>query len=453
MLKKMVFFSLLMKTVLIAFLGWGNFSLAASGDNRVMVIINGQPITLTDLRSAFIFSKTRAEKANVNVPEDNLFVEQVLENLIFQRIQQEEADYQGLLPDDTQITMAIQNIAQQNKMSESEFLTTLAKEGMTYDQLRGMVRDEMVLRRLRQQQIDSKVQVPDVEVDAVLQQKLKDTSFEYLLGQILIPVPEGASGGEEDRLREKAQNIRQQLLNGADFQTLAKQISQGDSSSGLMGWKALNDLPSLFVKEIVKLKDLQISSVFRSPKGFHILQVRDVRVPKSINLPGVAASDLLAPVPQAKVRQILIKPNSFLTDDGARAKLLGIRQQLMSQKASFDDMAKRFSQDTAAARGGDLGWVAPGDYPPEFEEAINNIPLNQVSQPFKTLFGWHLVEVLERKKESLPYAKLRDLVKQQLKENRSERLFAQWMDELRDRASVERLYSSDSLLSEVLSDS
>jgi peptidyl-prolyl cis-trans isomerase SurA len=417
--------------------------------NHIVVVVNRDLITFEELKAAIEQTKIRIKQANTTTPSLEQLTEQTIEALIFQKIQTQEADLLGVNPTDEMLMEAIKNIAQQNRLSETAFLQQVAKDGLSYDQLKQMIRQDIITRRLRQREIDSKINISNVEIDQYLQKKMQDKPLEYNLDQILIAVPEKASSQDILLLQQKAAAIRADLAQGTDFFSLAKKDSQDDQAKdgGKMGWRTLRQLPSLFIETIAALKEGEISPVIRSPRGFHIIRLNEIRLPKLDNSQQLA--EMFAPVPQIKVRHILIRANNFLTQESVVKKLEGIRTKIQTKQSSFGEMAKLFSQDESATKDGVLDWAVEGDFVPEFEAAIANLPLNVVSQPVKTPYGWHLIEVLERKKESLPISRIRDIAKQQLREEKAEELFAKWMDELRDQAVIERRYDVDQLVKQL----
>jgi len=417
--------------------------------NHIVVVVNRDLVTLEELKSVIEQTMIRIKQANAPTPSLKQLTEQTIEALIFQKLQIQEADLLGVNPTDEMLMDAIKNIAQQNHLSETAFLQQVAKEGLSYDQLKQMIRQDIITRRLRQREIDSKINISFVEIEQYLQKKMQDKPLEYNIDQILIAVPEKTSSQDILLLQQKAAAIRADIAQGTDFSSLAKKDSQDEQAKegGKMGWRTLRQLPSLFIETIATLKEGEISPVIRSPRGFHIIRLNEIRLPKLSDSQQLA--EMFAPVPQIKVRHILIRANNFLTEESVVKKLEDIRAKIQTKQSSFGEMAKLFSQDESATKDGVLDWAVEGDFVPEFEAAIANLPLHIVSQPVKTPYGWHLIEVLERKKESLPISRIRDIAKQQLREEKAEELFAKWMDELRDQAVIERRYDMDQLIKQL----
>jgi len=297
------------------------------------------------------------------------------------------------------------------------------------------VRGQIVRQRLREREIDSKVQISDADVDAFLAAQSGGASSDRTqlhIAQILLRLPEGASAEQIERQRLRAEEIERQLRAGADFGRLAAAFSDAPEamSGGSLGWRTPDRLPQLFVDAVRSLNPGGFSAVLRSPAGFHVLELIERR---SESMP-VAAGQ---PVVQTHARHILIRPNEVVSEEEAVRRLREIKQRIEGGTGDFAELARQYSVDGSAGRGGDLGWVYPGDTVPEFERAMNALAPGQLSDPVRTPFGVHLIEVVERRTDESSPDRLRQQARQALRERRIEENYEDWLRQLRDRTYVE----------------
>jgi peptidyl-prolyl cis-trans isomerase SurA len=357
---------------------------------------------------------------------------EVLENLINQRVQLQQARDTGIRVDEAAIDLAEMNVAIQNKVDVNELHKRLAADGVTVSQMRGMLKDQLMLSRLRQRDVESRVQVSDLEVEAYLQEQpvnLDPETLQINLAQILIAVPENATPVQIAALQAKGQRALSRARGGEDFVALVKEFSDASDSGqgGQMGLRTAIRYPQLFLEATNNLAVGDVSALIRSGAGFHILKVVEKISP---SMPTMA-------VTQSRARHILLRLNPQLTESQARAQLSEFKRAVVAGKADFATLAREHSQDGSAAQGGELGWASPGMFVPEFEEVMNRLEPGQVSDPLVSRFGVHLIQLMERRKAALSPREQRDTVRAMLRDKKMEPAFTSWAEGLRARAYVE----------------
>jgi peptidyl-prolyl cis-trans isomerase SurA len=352
--------------------------------------------------------------------------------MINDSVQAQLAKENGLKIDDATLDRTIERIAQENNMSMAEFRAALDKDGVKYPRFREDIRQEILLSRLREREVDNSVVVTDAEVDTELARQAKEATSdsEYRLAHILVMVPPQATPDQIEQRRRRAVVALSELRKGANFAQVAATYSDAPDGlqGGNLGWRSSARLPTLFVDVIDKLQPGDVSDVLRSPNGFHIVKLLEKR--------GKAAA---TGVQQTHVRHILVRAKEGLSDAEARDKLADVRKKIMDG-ADFGEMAKTSSDDTSASKGGDLGWVAPGDTVPEFERIMNSLKNGEVSQPVQTPFGWHLVQVLERRSDEMSADRKKILARQAIRQRKADEAYQDWIRQARDRAFVENRY-------------
>jgi peptidyl-prolyl cis-trans isomerase SurA len=403
--------------------------------DRIAAVVNSEAITERELQQHVLLVERQLREQNIEVPPPDVLERQVLERMIVDRAQMQLARDSGLRVDDGQLERAIAAIAAENRLTPTQLRDRLQRQGIDFEQFRDEVRGQMVRQRLREREIDSKVQISDADVDAFLAaQSGADAAdrSELHLAQILLRLPEGANAEQIERQRLRAQEIERQLQAGADFGRLAAAFSDAPEamSGGSLGWRTPDRLPQLFVDAVRSLNPGGVSPVLRSPAGFHVLKLVERR---SEALPVAAGK----PVVQTHARHILIRPNEVVSEEEAVRRLRGIRQRIEAGTGDFAELARQYSVDGSAGRGGDLGWVYPGDTVPEFERAMNALAPGQLSEPVRTPFGVHLIQVVERRTDESSPDRLRQQARQALRERRIEENYEDWLRQLRDRTYVE----------------
>jgi peptidyl-prolyl cis-trans isomerase SurA len=376
---------------------------------------------------------SQMKASNVTPPSTDVLDKQVLERLIVQRAVLQYAKETGIRVDDTTVERTILRVAEENKLSPEEFRKVLEREGIPYANYREDLRKQLIIQRVREREVDSKVNVSDAEVDNYLATIASQAGGEdeYQLSHVYISVPEQASPDAVEASRKRAEQALADIKSGKDFAQVAAAYSAAPDapSGGDLGWRTRARLPSVFADLVQKMKPGQVSDVLRSASGFHIVKLVNER---SRNTPTV--------VDQTHARHILVKVNEQVSEADAKVKIDRLRDRLVAG-ASFEDIARANSEDASSAKGGDLGWLSPGDTVPDFEHAMDKLAVNEISQPIRTPFGWHLIQVLERRKQDVTVERRREQARQAIRQRKSDEQFEEFVRQLRDRTYVE--YKND----------
>ena len=397
--------------------------------DTIVAVVDDSVIMASELERKIDQISKEATQRGAQLPPRADLEKQVLERLIVMNIQLEAADRAGIKIDDSMLNRAISNIAAENKISLEKFRETLEKEGYDFNQFREDIRDEITLTHLRQRQVDNRVFVSDREVKNYLatQSQQGNDVEELRIQHILISIPDDASNKEKKVIRKKAEEVLENLQSGADFATVATEISDAGNATngGDMGWKEASNIPSLFGSALADMNKGELSDLISNKSGFHIIKLTDKR-----------SSDLQM-IDQTHARHILVRTNELTTDKEAENRLVQLKQRIESG-ADFSNLARSHSDDSASAvEGGDLGWTSPGNMVPAFEKQMDQLSDGEISQPFQTQFGWHIVQVLGHRQhdgtEELTLAKARaEVKKRKVEEERQS-----WLIRLRDEAYVE----------------
>ena len=416
---------------------------AGSTLDVIVAVVNDDVITRRELDAATIRIEAQLRQRKVPIPPRPVLEQQVLERLILSQLQLRTAERNGISVDDATLNAAIETVAQRNNMNLTQMRQTVEKEGISFAQFRDDVRRELLAARLRQKLVDSQIQVSEQDVDS-LQSQLTSSSGgaaegsgdrEYRVAQILISLPEAASPQRIEAAQRKAEDVLAQLRKGVDFRQLAVSVSADQQAleGGDLGWRRADQLPTLFADVVPKLQPGQFSELIRSPSGFHIVKLIEVKgggATRATQNPQVA-------VTQTHARHILLKTEPQRSDDEARQQLEQWRQRI-SKGEDFAALAREHSEDKASgARGGDLGWASPGMLVPQFEQAMDALKPNQISAPFKTSFGWHIVQVMERRQGQASPETDRARVRESLLRRRADEEWEWVLRRLRDEAYVE----------------
>lgn len=349
--------------------------------------------------------------------------------MISSQVQLQYAKETGLRVDDAQLEKAIARIAEENQISVAQLRDSLDKDGVSFNKFREEIRDEIIMVRLREREVDNKILITDSEVDNYLktQQTQEGKADEFNLSHILVRVPEQASPEQLQERRARAEEALAQIKAGVDFRQVAASFSDAPDAiqGGMMGWRQLDRLPTIFAEAVKSIGTGEVSAVLRSPNGFHIVRVNDRR---GQNAPLI--------VPQTHARHILIKTSELVSENDAKERLVKLKERL-DNGADFAELARLQSEDSSAARGGDLGWLSPGDTVPEFEKAMDALSPGQVSEPVKSPFGWHLIQVIERRKQDMSQEQQRLRARQALRAQKTDEAYQEWVRQLRDKAFVE----------------
>ena len=395
--------------------------------DRIIAIVDQDVITEKELQEKINSVISNLKNQKIEIPSESVLRKQVIERLIANSIQIQLAYQTGLKISDAQVDKTIERIAEKNKLNTADFKKTLEKDGTNFYKFREEIRNEITIAQLKEREVDSKIVITDGEIDNFLNAQSKEIQEEFEVAHILIRVPEDASPEKLEKLKNKAEDAAKQIQSGKNFTQVSAAFSETPNAleGGNLGWKKASDLPTLFLDALKKTEVGKITPILRSPNGFHIL--------KLINKKGSSAPLV---VEQTHVRHILIKLSEITSESEGRQKLIGIKERL-ENGTKFEDMAKQYSEDPSANSGGDLGWINPGDTVPEFEKTMKQLNINQISDPIKTPFGWHLIQVLERRSQDMSKESARIQARQQIKMRKSEEAYQDWLQELRDRSFVE----------------
>ena len=397
--------------------------------DRVIAIVNDEALTQFDVnqQKRVVLEQMKAQK--VTPPAPDVLEKQLLDRLITERVLMQVAKETGVRVDDTQVERTIARIAQDNKLSAGDFRKAVEQEGMPFSKYREDVRNEIMVQRLRDREVEGRVSVSDAEVDHFLATVASQAGgdVEYRLSHVLVLVPEQASPDQIEARLRRAEEALRQIRAGADFGQVAAGFSDAPDAlqGGTLGWRAPARLPTVFADPVRGLKPGEVSGLLRSASGFHIVKLLESR---SRNAPTV--------VEQTRARHILVKVNEVTSEQDAKTRIERIKDRI-DLGAKFDEQAKLGSEDGSAVKGGDLGWVSPGDTVPEFEQAMKGLTIGDVSPLVRTSFGWHLIQVQERRTQDVTAERQRDQARMALRQRKSDEAFQDWVRQTRDRAYVE----------------
>jgi peptidyl-prolyl cis-trans isomerase SurA len=397
--------------------------------DRIVAVVNNGVITEHELKSRVASTLQQLALQRTPAPPRHLLERQLLERMITERILLQMAEDTNIRFDGPQLDRALSRIARQNNMELDQFRRALERDGVDFNAFREQVRTEMTIGRLREREVDNRVVVTEAEIDNYLANPDLDAERknEYQLAHILVVTPEGASPEQLQTLRAKAEKALEELRAGVDFGQVSASYSDAQNAlqGGLLGWRNEAQLPTLFVTAIRDLPPGGVTPVLRSSNGFHILKVLDKR-----------GKDLSLVVKQTRARHILIKTNEIVGDAEARHRLRQLKERI-DNGADFAELARLHSDDLSASKGGDLGWLSPGDTVPEFERAMDGLRPGEVSTPIQSPFGWHLIQVLERRDQDITQERRRFEARQAIRARKAEEAFEDWVRQMRDRAYVE----------------
>ena len=399
----------------------------------IVAVVNSEPITNNEVRSRMSRFERQFAQQGQGVPPRAQFARQVLERLISEKAQLQYAREVGIKVDEALVDQAEQNVARQNQVEVAELRRRLAADGIALPQFREELRNQLVLTRLRERELDAKVKVNDLDVDVFLREQKQASgdplSQEINLAHILVAVPENANEAQIATLQAKAQRARDRARAGEDFAKLAQELSDAPgaaASGGQVGLRSADRYPPLFVQAIQNLPEGGVSELVRSGAGFHVLKVIEKR---KGGLPGT--------VVQHRARHILLRPGGQLSEAAAVQRLAEFKKRVQAGQADFAQLAREFSQDGSARQGGDLGWANPGMFVPEFEEAMSALAPGQIADPVISRFGVHLIQLVERRQATLSEREQREIARNLVREKKLDEAYAQWAQDVRGRAYVE----------------
>ena len=398
--------------------------------DRIVAVVGREVVTASELAERRALAERQLRGQGTPLPERSVLERQILERLILDKAQLQLAKESGIRVEEIQLDRAMERIAENNKMALSAFRQALEKDGVPFDRFRDEVRQQIQLQRLREREVDDRIEVSDSEIDQFLAESKASSGArsEYNLSHVLVRLPEQASPEQIDLARQKAEKARAESASGTDFAKIAASYSDAPDAlqGGSMGWRAEDRLPEIFTGALKSLRPGETSPVLRSPGGFHVVKLMERR--------GAAEGAL---VEQTHARHILIRTSELVSEADARRRLADLRERIVTGGADFAALARVHSADGSASRGGDLDWLLPGDTVPDFERVMDALKPGEISQPFKSTFGWHLLQVLERRAAGLTLERRRMQARQALKERKSDEAFQDWLRQLRDRTYVE----------------
>jgi peptidyl-prolyl cis-trans isomerase SurA len=396
----------------------------------IVAVVNQELVTASELQTRINRVREDAARQRASLPADEQLRREVLDVLIDERVQLTHARESGSRIDDAELDRAVNNVAVQNQITMAQLRERLRREGIDYARFRNNVRDQLLTERVREREVQSRIRVTDAEIDALLDQRRAAASAnaEYNIAQILVTVPEGASAEEITRRRERAESAKKRVAAGEAFEAVAREISEDPNraAGGVLGMRSADRLPDVFVEVVKKLGSGEVApELLRTGAGFHLLKLVDKREGDAFR------------ITQTRARHILLRPSAQLSAEAAQRRLAGFREQIESGRATFEALARENSEDGSAVAGGDLGWTSPGTFVPEFEEAMNRLAINGLSEPVVSRFGVHLIQVTERRNVTLDIKQQREQARNVLRERKFDEAYEEWLRELRARAYIE----------------
>lgn len=399
----------------------------------IVAVVNSEPVTNHDVAVELQRMQQQYAQQRLALPDTRELTRQVLERLINEKAQLQLARETGIKVDEPSVDQAEQSVALQNQLSVAELHRRIAQDGVDPKQFREQLRNQLLLTRLREREVEPKVRVSDLEVEQYLQEQLAVSNVPanqvINIAQLLVAVPENASETQVAALQAKAQRALERARAGEDFTVLARELSDAAdrASGGQLGLRPADRYPPLFLDATRSLAVGGISELVRSGAGFHVLKLVEKR---NAGLPPMV-------ITQSRARHILLRPNAQLSEAAARDKLNDFRRRIQTGQTDFATLARENSQDGSAEQGGDLGWAYPGQFVPEFEAVMNRLAPGQISQPLISRFGVHLIQLLERRNTTLGEREQREMVRNMLREKKLDEAYANWARDVRARAYVE----------------
>ncbi len=397
--------------------------------DRIVAVVNDEVLTSNDLSERVQLVVRQIQRQGGQLPGADVLQRQILERMINDLVQVQLAKETGIKVDDLTLDRTIERISQENSLTLVDFRKALERDGIRYPRFREDIRSEILLARLREREVENAIVVTDAEVDTELAREAKESSgdSEFRLAHVLVLVPAQASAEQIEQRRRRALVALSELRRGTNFAQIAATYSDAPDATqgGSLGWRASGRLPTLFLDALDKLQPGEVSDILRSPNGFHIVKLLEKR--------GRAAAQ---GVQQTRVRHILLRAREGLSEAEARERLQRLRDRIVAG-TDFAELARLHSEDASAAKGGELGWVAAGDTVPEFERVMNALRDSEVSQPVQTPFGWHLVQVLERRSDELSGDRKKVAARTAIRARKADEAYQDWLRQARDRAFVE----------------
>jgi peptidyl-prolyl cis-trans isomerase SurA len=407
------------------------------------------------------------QKQSTTLPDASSLRKMVLERLIIEKIQLQNAELEGARVSNKELEKILTDIAAKNKVSYAEFKARVIASGTSFERYQALLRDDIIVSRYREREVDSKIKISDAEIDNFILERTRamagggtpgsspaanSDAEEIDVAQIFIPTDATAGAAAQAEAKKKADTLLRDARGEVDFMQLGAMAAKENPKIKFqdLGYRTPDRLPQLFYEAIRNIGGGQVANaVVKSPAGYHVLKVLDRRAisagaPAQAMAQGVASSTPQnVSITQTNSRHILLKTRAGFGDQDAERRLQGYRDQVRAKTADFPDLAKKYSEDGSAANGGSLGWMSPGDLVPEFEQAMNRLQIGEVSNPVKTQFGWHLIQVMERRESQLTIEKQREFARAAIRERKFEQAYQDWLRELRDTATVKILNVDD----------
>lgn len=397
--------------------------------DRIIVVVNDEVVTRHELNDRMRAVVAQLGRQGSPLPAQQVLEKQILERMIDERVQLQFAKEVGLRVDDAELDRAITRIAEENKLSLQQLRAALERDGIPFSRFREDIRNQITITRLREREVERRITVTDSEVENFLrtEQNSQTQDDDFNISHILVTVPEKASPETVQARHERAQQALAEIKNGTDFRQVAATFSDAPDAlkGGALGWRSASRLPALFLEAVKGLKPGDVSAILRSPNGFHLLRLNDRR-----------GSTLPVTMRQTHARHILIKTNELVSEDEARRRLVSLKERL-DNNGDFAELARLYSEDGSNSKGGDLGWLSPGDTVPEFERAMDSLKPGQISDPVRSQFGWHLIQVLDRRTADVTGERQRLEARRALRDRKSDEAYHEWLRQLRDKAYID----------------
>ncbi len=404
-------------------------SSASRRGDYIVAVVNQELVTAGELNIRIEQVRESARRAGNRLPPDDVLRKEVLDALIDERVLVTAAREAGQRVDEGELDRAVTNVAVQNQLTPAGLRQRLQQEGIDYNRFRNNLRDQILVERMREREVQSRIRITDAEIDAEISRQMSEAGgAQYNIAQILVAVPEGASEAQVMERRIKAEGALARVRAGEAFDAVAREMSEGPNADegGELGMRPADRLPDVFVARVKDLKAGEIApDLLRSGAGFHVLKLKERREPDAFT------------VTQTRVRHILLRPSAQLSQQAAMRRLAEFKQQIESGKANFESVARENSEDGSAVAGGDLGWTSPGSLVPEFEQTMDTLAAGELSDPLVSRYGVHLIQVIERREVELDARQQREQARNVLRERKYEAAYKDWLGELRARAYIE----------------
>ena len=397
--------------------------------DRIVAVVNNEVITMNDLNDRLATVTAQLKKQGTQLPPIDVLKKQLLDRMVLDLVEVQEAKESGIKVDDGTLDKTLQRIADENSLSMTEFRRLTEQDGIRWTKFREEIRGEVMKQRLREREVGGNLNVTDAEIDTqlLLEAREASTDQEFRLAHILVLVPEQATSAQIDARRKRALLALSELRKGSEFAQISAQYSDAPDAlqGGNLGWRPSGRLPAIFLEALSALKAGETTDILRSANGFHIVKLLDKR-----------GRNDQPTIQQTRARHILIKQKEGVTDDDARERLARLRERIVGG-ADFAELAKVHSDDPSSTKGGELGWLSPGDTVPEFERTMNQLRDNEISAPIQSQFGWHLLQVQERRTEGVSEERRRAAARNVIRLRKTDEAVDDWLRQARDRAFVE----------------